>query len=74
MNRMVQSGISHDSAAAGSCQAATIKAASAASNIHQVDGPASATFALAQPLIICSVPHTKQNRKCPQNIQKMILF
>jgi hypothetical protein len=71
---VVQSGISHDLAAVRRCQAAAIKAASAAGNIHQTDGLPSATFGLAQALIICPLPLTKQNRKCPQNTQKMILF
>jgi hypothetical protein len=71
---VVQSGISLDLAAVRSRQAAAIKAASTTGNIHQFDGLSSATFALAQALIICSLPHRQQNRKCLQNTQKMILF
>jgi hypothetical protein len=74
MKPLVRSGIPHDLAAVWSSPAATIKAASAAGNIHQADGLSSATFASAQALIICPLPHRQQNNKCPQNIQKMILF
>jgi hypothetical protein len=41
-----------------------IKAAAAPGNIQQEHRPRLATFASAQALAICSLPHTKQNRKC----------
>jgi hypothetical protein len=71
---MVQPGIAPDSAAVRSSGAATIKAASIAGNIHQVGGPSLATFALAQGLIICPLPHTQQNQKCLRNTHSMIFF
>jgi hypothetical protein len=71
---VVQPAIALDSAAVGSCRAAAIKAASIVGNIQQEDGLLTATFMLAQALIICPLPHTQQNKECPQNIHLMILF
>jgi hypothetical protein len=41
-----------------------IKGAAALGNYPQEDRLLLATFVLAQALVICSLPHTKQNRKC----------
>jgi hypothetical protein len=71
---MVQPGIAPDSAAVRGCAAATIKAASIVGNIYQAGGPSFATFALAQALIICPLPHRQQNQKCLLNTHPMIFF
>jgi hypothetical protein len=71
---VVQSGISHDLAAARRRQAAPLKAASTAGHLQQAKGLSLATFASAHALIICPLLLTKQNKKCLQNTQKMILF
>jgi hypothetical protein len=67
-------GIPPDSVAARSEPVSAIKAAAIARNIRHQRGATSATFALAQALAICSLPHRQQNRKCLQIIHWMIFF
>jgi hypothetical protein len=74
VKQRVEPGITPDSAASRRRPTGAIKAASIVGNIHQEEEPSSATFALAQALIICSLPHTQQNHKCLQNIHLMIFF
>jgi hypothetical protein len=64
-------GIPPDSAAGPGHAGWPIKASALAGNNRQQAELGSATFALAQALIICSLPHRRQNRKCLQIVQQM---
>ena len=58
------------------CRAASgpIKAAAAGSGIRCQVRARPATFLPAQALVICSLPHTKQNKMCLQNTHHLTFF
>jgi hypothetical protein len=51
-----------------------IKAAAPPRNNRHGERPSLATFAPAQALVMCPLPHTKQNQKCLQNIHSVTFF